>query len=71
MIMFAPNWTRMAIETPCIKMCTVDAASRTCVGCARTLDEIGRWLVMSPEERAHVMRELPARRAKLNEARVA
>jgi len=61
----------MAIETPCIKVCTVDAATRTCIGCGRTLDEIGRWLVMSPDERAGVMRELPARRAKFNEARVA
>lgn len=61
----------MAIETPCIKVCTVDAATRTCAGCGRTLDEIGRWLAMTPEERGRVMRELPARRAKLNEARVA
>ncbi|HVZ54063.1 MAG TPA: DUF1289 domain-containing protein [Pseudolabrys sp.] len=51
------------IETPCIKVCTVDARSGLCLGCGRTLDEIARWGSMTPEERRGVMRELPDRLA--------
>lgn len=52
-----------AIETPCIKVCTVDPASRMCLGCGRTLDEIGRWLAYGADERRRIMQELPARLA--------
>ncbi|MCZ8097928.1 MAG: DUF1289 domain-containing protein [Alsobacter sp.] len=52
-------------ESPCIHVCTVDPASRLCVGCGRTLDEIGRWATMSPAERRTIMDGLPARLAAL------
>jgi len=51
------------IESPCIKTCTLDAASGRCLGCGRTVDEIARWSAMSAAERARIMDELPARRA--------
>jgi predicted Fe-S protein YdhL (DUF1289 family) len=51
------------IETPCIKICTLDARSGLCLGCGRTVDEIARWSAMSAAERARVMAELPARLA--------
>jgi predicted Fe-S protein YdhL (DUF1289 family) len=51
------------IESPCVKICTLDARASLCVGCGRTLDEIARWLTMAPVERARVMAELPARLA--------
>ncbi|MDE2630710.1 MAG: DUF1289 domain-containing protein, partial [Alphaproteobacteria bacterium] len=44
------------IQSPCIKVCAVDAATGLCTGCARTLDEIARWGSMSDTERAEVMR---------------
>ena len=34
-----------AIATPCIKVCVVDGASGLCLGCYRTLGEIGGWSV--------------------------
>jgi uncharacterized protein len=49
------------ISSPCIKICTMDAASRLCMGCGRSLDEIARWGTMSEVERQHVMRGLPER----------
>ena len=52
-----------AIETPCVKICVVDPASRTCTGCYRTLAEIGGWIRMTPAERRAVMDDLPGRRA--------
>ena len=51
------------IESPCIKICTLDARSGLCLGCGRTIDEIARWTAMTAAERARVMSELPARLA--------
>ena len=49
------------IESPCIKVCTLDAGSGRCLGCGRTVDEIARWISMGAAERARLMRELPLR----------
>ncbi|MFZ0068589.1 MAG: DUF1289 domain-containing protein [Pseudolabrys sp.] len=51
------------IETPCVKICTLDARNGLCLGCGRTIDEIARWATMSASERSQVMAELPARLA--------
>lgn len=51
------------VETPCLNICTLDARSGRCLGCARTIDEIARWAGMSAAERARIMAELPSRRA--------
>ncbi|HKA76176.1 MAG TPA: DUF1289 domain-containing protein [Pseudolabrys sp.] len=59
------------IETPCIKICTLDARQGLCLGCARTIDEIARWSTMSASERTRVMSELPARLAAGNAAKTA
>ncbi|MGA7674632.1 MAG: DUF1289 domain-containing protein [Rhizomicrobium sp.] len=53
------------IQSPCIKVCTMDAATGLCAGCARTLDEIARWGAMSEAERAVLRRELEARMTNL------
>ena len=51
------------IESPCVKICTLDARSGSCLGCGRTIDEIARWTVMSGAERVRVMDELTGRLA--------
>jgi uncharacterized protein len=53
----------MMIESPCVKICTLDACSGLCLGCGRTIDEIARWSAMGAAERVKVMGELPARLA--------
>ena len=50
-----------AIESPCILVCSIDLNTGYCFGCARTGDEIARWLTFSPEQRRTVMAQLPAR----------
>ena len=50
-----------SIATPCVKVCVVDGATGLCLGCWRTLSEIGGWSGLSEAERARVMAELPAR----------
>ena len=53
------------IESPCNKVCVIDAACGLCIGCGRSLAEIGGWISMTADERRRVMDELPARRAAL------
>lgn len=50
------------IQTPCVKICTVDGASGLCIGCLRTLGEIAGWSGFTPAERARIMAELEGRR---------
>jgi uncharacterized protein len=49
------------IKSPCNKVCTVDPISRLCIGCGRTLAEIGSWIGLSDEERDRIMSDLPRR----------
>lgn len=51
------------IASPCIKVCAVDGMTSLCVGCGRTLKEIGSWSRLSPAEREAIMAALPERRA--------
>lgn len=53
-----------SIATPCIQHCVVDGASSLCLGCFRTLSEIGGWSALSDEQRAAIMADLPLRRQK-------
>ncbi len=53
------------IISPCIKVCVVDPVSGLCIGCGRSLAEIGGWLDFSDAERRALMAVLPARLAAL------
>ena len=49
------------VVSPCIGICTIEARSPYCIGCKRTIDEIGRWVVMDDAERRRILDELPTR----------
>lgn len=49
--------SQVAPTSPCLNICVLDA-SRTCVGCLRTLDEIARWGRMSAAEQWQVIARL-------------
>ncbi|WP_417468929.1 DUF1289 domain-containing protein [Maricaulis sp.] len=51
------------IKTPCVKVCFVDPAAGLCVGCFRTLEELGRWTKYSDAERETLLATLPQREA--------
>jgi predicted Fe-S protein YdhL (DUF1289 family) len=53
-----------AVETPCIRVCSIGHPSGFCTGCGRTLAEIAGWIKLSVEERRSIMRVLPARLAR-------
>ncbi|MEM1301996.1 MAG: DUF1289 domain-containing protein [Pseudomonadota bacterium] len=62
-------WQRAEIDSPCIKLCSIHPEERICVGCLRTMDEIGAWSSMSSDERRSIMAELPARAPRLRKRR--
>ena len=57
-----------SIATPCVKVCVVDGASSLCLGCYRTLSEIGGWSALTDDERAAIMAELPSRKDQVDSA---
>lgn len=64
----SPQTPPRAVVTPCIKVCVVDGASSLCLGCFRTLSEIGGWSGLTDAERAAVMADLPMRRNRIDPA---
>ena len=63
-----PTAPPRAIATPCVKVCVVDGASGLCLGCYRTLQEIGGWSALTEDQRAAIMADLPGRKDRLPEA---
>jgi uncharacterized protein len=56
---------KTTISSPCNKVCTIDGPSRLCLGCGRSIDEIGAWSALSETERLGIMAALPERMARL------
>ena len=54
------------MDTPCIKICTMEGDTGLCAGCWRTLDEIMAWSSLSSAERRRIMAALDARRLGLD-----
>lgn len=53
------------MESPCVSICAMDGSTGWCIGCGRTLDEIGRWGETDQADRDAVTAELPARMERL------
>jgi uncharacterized protein len=51
------------VASPCISVCSVDPVTKMCIGCLRTLKEIGAWRTMTPPEKRAVV-EATEERAK-------
>ncbi len=62
-------WKRAEVESPCVKICVIHPEARLCVGCYRSIEEIGIWSRLSPEARRAVMADLPARASLLTRRR--
>lgn len=58
---------RPNIESPCVKVCAVDGQTGLCLGCGRSLKEIGGWMQLGDDGRRDVMDALPARMEHLRE----
>ncbi|MHA6288303.1 DUF1289 domain-containing protein [Maricaulis sp. CAU 1757] len=60
---------RTPVKTPCVQVCFVDPKAQICVGCFRTMTELGRWTHYSDAERDTIMAELPSREAAFQASR--
>lgn len=49
------------IPSPCTKVCKIDPASGRCIGCARTMDEIGRWQYLGAAVKQALLADLATR----------
>ncbi|MBT4740590.1 MAG: DUF1289 domain-containing protein [Rhodospirillaceae bacterium] len=41
--------------SPCVGVCTVDKETKMCIGCLRTLKEIGAWRTMTLDQKRDVV----------------
>ena len=57
--------TMTPISSPCKKVCAVDGKTGLCLGCGRTLKEIGSWTRYTEVERNTIMQELDERMERL------
>ena len=48
-------------SSPCINLCVLHEATKICLGCGRSLAEIGRWSAMDEAERLEIMARLAQR----------
>ena len=62
-------WSREEIASPCVRICVLHPDEKICIGCYRTAQEIGQWSLLSPEDRAALMKELPSRESRLRKRR--
>jgi len=62
-------WKRDEIDSPCVKLCSIHPAERICVGCYRSMEEIGAWSSLSTEVRLEIMAELPSRASRIQKRR--
>jgi predicted Fe-S protein YdhL (DUF1289 family) len=57
-----PPPARPRVLSPCIGICVVDQKTNFCLGCKRTIAEIGRWPMMDDESRQAVIDQLRRRK---------
>ena len=50
------------VQSPCINICKMDAASGLCIGCYRTLDEIAAWSRLDDTARTRILAAVHQRR---------
>jgi predicted Fe-S protein YdhL (DUF1289 family) len=51
------------VMSPCIGICMIDSkGSGLCLGCKRTIAEIGRWAMLEDPERQAIIDQLPGRK---------
>ncbi len=56
----------MIVRSPCIKICNMDPETGLCEGCYRSLEEIGKWMIYTEEERKSVRLKIEERKISLN-----
>ncbi len=52
----------MSPASPCLGICLMDPATRTCRGCLRTIEEIAGWYAAGAAEKRAILARIAARR---------
>jgi|KBSSwiStaDraftv2_1062776.scaffolds.fasta_scaffold301360_2 predicted Fe-S protein YdhL (DUF1289 family) len=50
-----------AVDSPCNRVCIIDPVRNWCIGCGRTLDEIGEWATASDPRKRQILENISAR----------
>ena len=53
---------KLVPNSPCVKICRMDAESGFCIGCFRTMEEIIMWGKLTAPEKDRVFSQLEKRR---------
>ena len=53
------------IESPCVKVCSIDATTGWCLGCGRTMREIAGWSSLPKAVRDEVTSSLKDRMSRI------
>ena len=56
-------------DSPCIGICTIDPESGLCIGCSRTLKEIGEWYTDDNDAKKQILIKVKKRDLKKMEHR--
>ena len=51
------------ITSPCVGVCQINAKTKFCLGCFRTLREVAHWSRYSDDEKCEVLRALRERQS--------
>ncbi|MBO6503611.1 MAG: DUF1289 domain-containing protein [Kordiimonadaceae bacterium] len=51
-----------AVESPCVKICKLDEAKSLCIGCYRTVEEIGEWRWATESRQKEILENAADRR---------
>jgi len=53
------------VDSPCVKVCSIDATTGWCLGCGRSMEEIARWSSLGSPLRLTILATLEDRKAKI------
>jgi uncharacterized protein len=53
------------IESPCVKVCAIDATTGWCLGCGRSMREIAAWGTLPADQQRAIVGQLDARKASI------
>ncbi|AUG51394.1 DUF1289 domain-containing protein [Thalassospira marina] len=58
----------MAVSSPCIGICELDAQKQVCTGCFRHIDEIGAWRTASDGQKKRILKMARDRKKQLEKS---
>lgn len=58
------------MESPCNNICKIDEPSGYCMGCGRTMAEIGQWPNASSDQQQQILSLLPERMQAMAENKI-